>query len=143
MRLNNVKRNRAYCTKVKLFKFSKGNYILEIGTECQTPNYKKYGICKPIQDCPILLNVAAKKDNMDENQLKFLKKSQCGYQEDNYLVCCGKEDNYISTKRPTFSNVKCGFQVRIVFCNLYSKLFLFSSILCFSFYTRFILLTYF
>nr|XP_023021633.1 serine protease 7-like [Leptinotarsa decemlineata] len=63
------------------------------GRSCRTPNGQS-ATCTSIYNCEILLNVI---QTRDEVQLKFLRKSQCGYDSDP-LVCCGTHANYAKTQ---------------------------------------------
>lgn len=58
--------------------------------DCITPN-STVGICTPLKNCPQLKGIFEKVTS--ENYV-FLRRSQCGYSEDEPEVCCPKGGTY-------------------------------------------------
>lgn len=123
-----------------MFKSLKLN--LAVGDRCKTPN-QDTATCISIYNCETLYNAVTTKD---KEQLRFIRESQCGEDDQGPLVCCGTETNFrfnnddsssfwFATRKPRPStttevnrrpngqinnNIKCGEQVIIFFVKIKS-----------------------
>lgn len=67
-------------------------FFLEVGSSCTTPNGEE-AECISIYSCSILYSALTVRSSI---QIRFLRESQCGYDEDP-LVCCGSSSTYTSS----------------------------------------------
>jgi Regulatory CLIP domain of proteinases len=59
------------------------NLVLDI---CATPDNES-GTCISIKECPLILGIVKSK-SISNQQLQYLKKSQCGFIDNTVHVCC-------------------------------------------------------
>lgn len=69
-------------------------FNLELGSRCVTPNQEN-GICKPVKQCKPIRDAIT---TLETSAINFAKESQCGFDNNKQLVCCGSTGNYLEDR---------------------------------------------